>query len=732
VKILVSWLKEYVDVPVPIDQLARDLTMRGFEVASIDPVEGRPDDAVIDFEITANRPDCLSVIGMAREVAVKYGVPLRSPVSAIGIRPSAFEPAEPGTRYPIPASATGSGAASPLSVPGTRNPAPGELKVTVERPDLCPVYAAAVMDVTLGPSPAWLVERLTLSGVRSINNIVDVTNYVLLELNQPLHAFDHATIRDRHLVVRTARPGEALTTLDGVERILADDMLVIADAGAAQAVAGVMGGGATEISAATRTIAIESAYFEPAQVRRTRRRLNLSTEASYRFERGTDPSMPVRALRRAVELIAQIGAGTARPEEIVVGDASPAPRTVRLRHARIARVLGMEVAVDEVEEILTSLGFRIEPQGHVGTALRPEASASRAPTWDVTVPGWRGDVTREEDLIEEVARCAGYERLPVTFPALAAPPAKTAPRLVRDARVRDVLIGAGFAEAVTFTFIERAAAAPFDGSPIAIANPLSELFAVLRPSLLPGVIDGLSHNRRREQRDVRLFELGTRFTTAHGETRSVALAWTGAAAAEHWSGSGRQVDLYDLLGVVQRVAATVHVTIVPESAEHAALAPGRAARLIRLAADGTRTEVGWLGQLAPALAGARGLPAGEVVVVAEVDLDLAAPDYDADRQVVMEPLPRHPSVVRDLSIVVAADLPAARVRDTIHASAPPTLVAVREFDRYQGTSLPDGKVSLSVRLTFRAAERTLTDAEVQVATDAILAALTAEHGATLR
>ena len=727
-KILVSWLKEYVDVPVPIDQLAKDLTMRGFEVASIEPVEGREDDAVIDFEITANRPDCLSLLGMAREAAVKYGVPLRSPASAFGSGaaspPSALgvRPSAPDSGYPIPASATGPGAASS-----------SELRVTVERPDLCPVYCAAVMDVTIGPSPAWLVERLTLTGVRSINNIVDVTNYVLLELNQPLHAFDYDTVADRHLVVRTARAGEPLTTLDGVQRVLADDMLVIADPAGAQAVAGVMGGGATEISATTKTIVIESACFEPTQVRRTRRRLNLSTEASYRFERGIDPSMPVRALRRAIELITQIGAGTARPVEVVVGDAVPALRRVHLRHARIARVLGMEVGVDEVEQILRSSGFTLV-RGRAGSPGPADAtgSPSPAPTWEAAVPGWRGDVTREEDLIEEVARCAGYDRLPVTFPALAVPPARPAPRLVRDTRVRDVLIGAGFAEAVTFTFIERAAAAPFDASPIAIANPLSELFAVLRPSVLPGVVDSLSHNRRREQRDVRLFELGTRFTTAHGETRSVAIAWTGAAAAEHWSGSGRPVDLYDLLGVIQRVAATLRVTIVPENADHPALAPGRAARLVRVDAGGARTEVGWLGQLSPALAAARDLPAGEVIVVAEVDLDLAAPDYDADRQVVMEPLPRHPSVVRDLSIVVPADLPAARVRDTIHASAPPTLVAVREFDRYQGTSLPDGAVSLSVRLTFRAAERTLTDAEVQSATDAILAALAAEHGATLR
>jgi phenylalanyl-tRNA synthetase beta chain len=720
VKILVSWLREYVDVPVPIDQLAKDLTMRGFEVASVEPVEGRPDDAVIDFEITANRPDCLCVLGMAREAAVRYGLPLRSAVSGLGIRDS-------GLGTPTAAS-VGTG-----PVAGSQLPVTGDLDVTIERPDLCPVYSAALMDVTIGPSPAWLVERLTLSGVRSINNIVDVTNYVLLELNQPLHAFDYDAIarnaggQGRQLIVRTAHAGETLITLDGVERTLADDMLVIADHAGAQAVAGVMGGGATEIGPATRTIALESAYFEPTQVRRTRRRLNLSTEASYRFERGVDPSMPVRALQRAIELIVQIGAGSARGGHVVAGTTVPAPRTIGLRWPRIARVLGMEVPPAEVEQILTALGFHL-------AVLEGDEAATRQQqaTWDVTVPGWRGDVTREEDLIEEVARCAGYDRLPVTFPALAAPPARTAPRLARDARVRDVLVGAGFAEAVTFTFIEKSAAAPFDAASIAIDNPLSELFAVLRPSVLPGVIDSLSHNRRREQRDIRLFELGTRFTRAHGESRSVAIAWTGAASAEHWSGTGRDVDPYDMLGVVQRVAEAVRVQVDVEKGEHPALMTGRAARLVCADASGARVEVGWIGQLATTLAEARGLPANDPVIVAELDLDLAAPDYDPDHQAVMQPLPRHPSVVRDLSIVVAADLPAVSVRQTIQSAAPATLVSVREFDRYQGKSLPDGKVSLSLRLTFRTPERTLTDAEVQSATDAIVTALAAEHGAVLR
>jgi phenylalanyl-tRNA synthetase beta chain len=692
VKILVSWLRAYVDVPVGIDQLAKDLTMRGFEVASIDRIEhsnGTGEDAVIDFEITANRPDCLSVLGMAREVAVCYGVPLRDPAAALQ--------------------------AEAADLP---------LRVSIEAPALCPTYAAAVVDVEVGPSPEWLATRLAHCGIRAINNVVDVTNYVLLETGQPLHAFDYETVGGRHLRVRTARPGERVTTLDGQERALTPEMLVIADETRAQAVAGVMGGAETEISAATRVVALESAYFEPAQVRRTRRALGLSTEASYRFERGADPTRPVPALLRALALLTEIGAGRPRPGILTARGQEVPQRQVRLRWTRIERVLGMQVPADQVEAIFTGLGFI------PARALDDDPHAP--PVWDVAVPGWRGDVTREEDLIEEVARCAGYEQLPVTFPPLTAPPARVAPRLARDRDVRDVLVGQGCAECVTFTFIERPAAEPFDAAPVAIANPLSEKFAVLRPSLLPGLIDSLSHNRRREQHDLRLFEVGTRFTRPHGETRSVAFGLAGRAAAEHWSGSGRLFDVYDALGVVARVARLLGVTIDHTPADHPALRDGHAVRLVRRSADGATVEVGIAGQLAPALADARGLPGHEPVFVGEIDLDLAAPDYAADRLVLMTPLPRHPSVVRDVSLLVRADLPAAGVRGTMQAAAPETLVRVTEFDRYVGKSLPEGMVSLSFRLTFRHPDRTLTDAEVQAAMDTILAAVSAAHGTTLR
>ena len=694
-RILVSWLRDFVDVPVAPADLATALTQCGFELAALEPVaapEGAPADAVLDLEITANRPDCLSVIGIAREVAARYDLPLRAP------------------------------AATPCAADEGR---PLPLSVAVEAPDLCPRYAAAMADVRVGASPAWMVDRLAAAGVRSINNVVDVTNYVLVELGHPLHAFDFDRLGGGALRIRRARPGERVTTLDGQDRALGDEMLVIADAQRAQAVAGVMGGGDSEVSASTRVMALESAYFLPSSIRRTSKRLALSTEASYRFERGADPEAPVRAMARALALIERIGAGTARPGWI---DVAPAPRArtvIDLRAGRIAHVLGHEVAADEIERILRGLGFDV---------TRLPAHAAAAPAWRVAVPTWRGDVTREVDLVEEVARHHGYHRLPATFPALAVAPAAPDARLERDRLARRVASALGFSECITFTFIERGAAQPFAEAAdiVPIANPLSEKLAVLRPSLLPGVVDSVGHNRRRERRDVQLFENGARFTGATGETRGLALAWTGAGAVDHWTGSGRPVDFFDMKGVVETICAAFGLAPTFEPGAQRWLVPGRAATVAVCGEGGVAIHIGSLGQLVPAMADARGLPPQDEIYVAEIDLDALAPVARLGDDLRVSPLPRHPGVVRDVSLLVDQALPAAALRATIQASAPATLVGVREFARYAGTGVPEGQVSLSFRLTFRAPDRTLTDEEAQRATDGIVAALGAAHGARLR
>jgi len=681
VKIVLPWLRELVDVPVGVQELADTLGLRGFEVAEVDAAAD-----VIDFEVTANRPDCLSVRGFAREVSAAYDLPLVA--RTLG----------PVPRAPADAATTAT--------------------VTIEDPEGCPRYAGQVVRVTPGASPRWLADRLLVAGVRPINNVVDVTNYVMLELGQPMHAFDLERLAGRAIVVRRARPGEALTTLDGQLRTLAPDMLVIADAARAQAIAGVMGGADAEVGDATRLVLLESAHFQPAAVRRTSKQLALKTEASTRFERGVDPDAPAAGIERACELLVQIQAGEPVGAVIDCHPAPSAPARVRLRHARISRLLGCEVAVADVERILTRLGFTLE--------AAPEG-------WIVTAPTARVDVSREVDLIEEVGRHVGFDRLPETFPVLDRLQAGLDPRIEWARLAGRVLVGAGFHEATTFAFVERTAAEPFVGDGpetlVPIANPLSEKFAVLRPSLLPGLVDVVGHNRRRERRDVRVFETGTTFSTRAAETRRVAFACTGGAVPEHWSGGARTVDFFDVTGLVETLCRAFGAGVEFEPAEAPWLVPGRSAA-VRLGAGG-RT-IGAVGQLVPSVAMARDLPGADEVYVAELDLEPlgGSAAEQADRRV--EPLPRHPSVVRDLSVVVDEALPAAAVRGTIRRAAPATLARVREFDRYRGKGVPDGCVSLSLRLTFRDPDRTLTDAEVQQAMRRIVAALVAAHGATQR
>ena len=677
-RIVCPWLRDLVEVPGEPESIAHQISLRGFEVASVE--HGRL--PVIDFEVTANRPDCLNHLGLAREASVIWNLPLKPP---------------------------------PLrQAPGSEGIA---IEVDLEDPALCPRYCAQVFEVRVAPSPSWLTDRLEAAGVRPINNIVDVTNYVMLEMGQPMHAFDVTRLRGGRLVIRRASAGEILRTLDGVDRTLRPDMLVIADAERAAAVAGVMGGLDSEISSATTRMVMESAYFLPSSVRRTSKALGLKTEASIRFERGGDVEAPPLGIARAAALFEQIGAG--RPLGPLV-DRYPAPaprRQVGLRPDRITRLLGTAVPAADVPRMLTPLGF--------------EVTDDRG-AWTVTVPSFRVDVTREADLIEEVGRHFGFDRVPASFPPLDAPQAPPEPPIVRERVLKQVLTASGFSEAMTFAFIERDAALPFcapGAEPPAIANPLSEKYAVLRPSLLPGLIDSCAHNRRRARKDIQLFETGSRFDARAGEGRAAALAWCGAAEGPHWSGPIRNVDFFDVKGVIERAGAMFGVAVDLMTADRPYLVRGRSAE-VRLAAN-TSVSLGVIGQLLPAIADAREFPSSEELYVAEIDLTaLFAAAAGDDFKAVS--LPRYPSVVRDISMLVADTLPADAVRGTIRSAAPPTLVSIVEFDRYTGKGVPQHQVSLSLRLTFRAPDRTLTDEEVQAAMDTIVAALRATHGAEQR
>ena len=697
-KVPLSWVREFVDVKATAEEIGKLMGVRGL---ALEGLENHAGDVVMDFDVTANRPDLLCMVGIAREIATAYGVPLRANIETRDWNPD-------------------------QSIP-----------ITIEEPDLCGRYIGATADVVIGPSPQWMQDRLTACGVRPISNIVDITNYVMLEIGQPMHAFDLDKMRGGKVIVRRARAGEKMTTLDGKPRVLTPEMLVIADADNAEDIGGVMGGAQSEISAQTRRVVFEAAYFTPSQIRKTSKALGIKTEASTRFERGMDRTAPPRAIRRALELVEKIGAGKGTGH---ITDVYPRPhtaKTLRLDRERISGLLGMTVPDDAVTRILTSLGFEtVECQAPGSSAFAPGATADKgdpAPRtyWDVIAPPWRVDIHRQVDLIEEVGRHHGFEHLPTTFPGVEQAPPPSDPRIARDRRVRTALLGMGFSEAITFAFIEASAAEPYVdaatsiGGLVRLANPLSEKFAVMRPSLLPGLIDVLSHNARHGRPDVRAFEIGTRFSPA-GETRGVAFAWMGMGEPDHWSGARRPVDFSDIKGVVEQLAALASVRLSFAEVERPYLVPGRAAHV-----SVNNTPIGVLGQLATDIATARDLPATSEVYVAEINLDAvtAAAPIETRRAV---PLPRHPFVVRDVSILVADTLSAETVRGTIRTAAPDTLIQIREFDRYQGKGVPEGKVSLSFRLTFQSLDRTLTDDEVQAAMQKIIDALTRDLQAIQR
>jgi len=698
-KILISWLRDFVSVDVRALELADALTMRAFEVSNIEPapsgIISSDDDAILDLEITTNRPDCLSVLGIAREVSTIYGtevhVPSQDPVS------------------------------DSLETQGVKTASP--LSIKIEDSQLCPRYVASVINVTVGPSPNWLAARLEASGVRPVNNVVDATNYVMLELGHPTHAFDLDCLEGDELSIRRARSGETILTLDGKERTLSPEMLVVADTAQPQALAGIMGGAKSEVSGSTRSVVLESAYFLPTSIRRTSKRTGLSTDASYRFERGADIEAPLIAMLRLRSLLSEIAEGRPRGPIIDRYPHSFKPVTLELRHEQIARVLGVDIESASIPTTLSRLGFSVE-------ALQTDRR------WKVSVPSYRIDVKREIDLIEEIGRHYGYDRLPSTFPSLVQPPVQTQPWLRQQRLLRRILTATGCTEAITYSFIERSNAISFTSEPneiIGISNPLSENFSVLRPSLIPGLVDSVIRNRRREHSDVRLFELGKRFRLSNGETSGLAIALTGAGTPEHWSMASRNVDLFDIKGIVERVCEAVGVTPTFELKECPQLVNGRATNIYGLIDNKQSNILGHLGQLTPELAIKRGFPdSGDELYVAELDLDALMRIAVNRDEMHATPMSRHPSIVRDLAIVIPTNLLAGEVRDTIHAASSETLISVREFDRYEGTGVPDGYVSLAFRLTFRAPDRTLTDVEIDQAMEGIVTRLEQEHDAKRR
>jgi phenylalanyl-tRNA synthetase beta chain len=665
-KIPLSWLREFVPFEVEPRQLADDLTAAGLAVDAVETVGG---ETVLELDITTNRVDCMNVYGVAREVAALYGLGLRPLEAKVG--------------------AAGEDAASVLDV-------------TIEAPDLCGRFCARVLDVKVGPSPAWLRDRLELVGIRSIHNVVDLTNYVMIEMGQPSHAFDLARVPGGALVVRWSRPGEKLTTLDGAERALPGGVGVIAGKGGepALALAGIMGGASSEIQEDTRTVVLEAAWWDPLSVRRGARALGMHTEASHRFERGADAMAGPVAIDRLAHLLAKMGAGTVRPGLVERrGNERPAG-SVRFRPARVSALLGAEVPRLQQVRTLESLGFLV-------SGSTPEAVAH--------VPSWRLDVSGEADLAEEVGRHFGLQRIE---PAL--PPAARVGRLRRsqrrERRLREILTGIGLVEAVNYAFV---AGAHVDaGTGVRLANPLTEEQDTLRTSLvMPGLLETLRSNQRLGRRDVAVFEIGRVFARADGapsEERRLAVLLSGSTHPHHWSIRSRPFDLYDLKGIVELLFARLGEPapgLDGTSPLPAFLHPGRAACLRREA-----RLLGYAGAVHPDVRAAWELK--DEAVVLEIGLDAlleAAPGVAR-----FSALDRFPAVQRDLSIVCDEATPAAEIDARVRSAAGPLLRSASLLDRYTGNQVPPGKVSLTVSLRFQDPERTLTGEEVQAAVDGVV------------
>lgn len=642
------------------------------------------DDEILDIEVTPNRPDLLSVVGVAREVAALYGLRLDVPASAV--------PEE-----------------GPL--------AGGLASVTIEDPRGCPRYLARVVTgIRAGPSPWWMRRRLLAAGMRPISGPVDVTNYVLLERGHPLHAFDLARLRGRAVVVRRPRKGERITTLDGAERALAREDVAICDAERPVAVAGVIGGADTEVGDGTTDLLLESAYFDPTRILRTARRLGLRTEASVRFERGADPEGVPAAADRAAALLVEVCGGTVARGAI---DAYPRParsRPIRLRVARANALLGTAITAEEMAGHLEALDCRVEARTR--TALR------------VAPPTFRPDLRAEIDLVEEVARTSSYERVPVTLPS-----GGRAGGLTRDQSLRRLarrtLLGAGLSEAQTLSLVppglpdrlELASGHPWRKA-LRLANPLSEEESALRPSLLPGLLLAAARNVARRNTSLALFEIGVAFAPAGTELpeESLRAAWVMAGPAPAgWHAPAREYDFFDAKGVLEALLAALGVegaavVAVPLEPLH----PTRSARV-----DLGGAAAGTVGELQPRAARALDLPSR--VAVGEVSL---APLLARARDATPGDLPRFPAVARDLAVVAGAGEAAARVEQAIRQAAGPLLESIGLFDVYSGEQIGPGLRSLAFSLTFRHPDRTLTDAEVGEAMASIERAVHAAGWAT--
>jgi phenylalanyl-tRNA synthetase beta chain len=648
------------------------------------------EDYVLELEITPNRPDCLGLIGVAREIAAIVGAQVKLPLPE-------FEEIDKTSREAA--------------------------KVRIIDVELCPRYAGRVIEnVNIAPSPLWLQQRLKKAGIRPINNVVDVTNYVMLETGQPLHAFDYDKLAGRQIIVRRARAREQLKTLDGVDRELDESFLVIADAERAVALAGIMGGEETEVSETTETILLESANFNPQSIMRTARKLGLLTEASARFEKGIDPNGVILAINRAVQLIKEVAGGDILKGTIDEYPRPILPRQIRLRPERVNYVLGTQLSAEAMAGILESIGTRTEKIPTTGD-------------WQVTIPTFRPDLEREIDLIEEIARLYGYNRITSTLPESSGKIGGLTEEQQLRQIVRDCLIAAGLNQVITYSLVslqdlEKARLVKEATlRPARLLNPLVDDQSVLRTSLIPGLLKVVKHNLNREQENIQIFEMGRIFYCAGKdpkpeEKEMIGLALTGTWHTKQWYSTTQEIDFFDLKGIVVTLLERLGIREWGlKSGKSSLFHPGRYAELV-INGD----IAGFLGEIHPEVLGAYDIE--QRVYVAELERDKLLEKATLKRQ--FTSIPKYPAVSLDLALIVDEVVKNEEIVSLIRKEGGELLESVHLFDLYRGETIPEGKKSQAYSLTFRATDRTLTDENVRPIFDRIILRLEKELGAKVR
>ena len=692
---LYSWIKDFVpSLKVSVDEFASVLTMKGLEVEEIEKVSG--DDWALEISITPNRPDWLSMLGIAREVSAVYGWELTRP--EIHVEENVNEK--------------------------------GLVPIEITVPDLCPRYTAAVIKgVKTGPSPSWLSERLESCGIRSINNIVDITNYVLLETGQPLHAFDLKKLNGPEIIVRNAKEGEKIVTIDGKERTLKSSMLVIADSKSPVAVAGVMGGYGSEVSAGTKDILLESAWFAPSQVRRTAKTLKLPTDSSYRFERGVDPENVLLALNRAKDLILEFSGGELITPVVDLYPRPYEPYSISLRMERLQRILGVKISLEETLKIMERLG--LSPQLNDPFSIK------------VAIPSFRLDILEEIDLIEEVVRLFGYENIPAKTPegviSKYACNAYLTERGEFTNRVKRLLKGQGVTEIISYSFFspDDINALGFDDTDprmrmVSLQNPLSTDQTVMRTSLVPSLLKAISSNQAHRNMDLKLFETGQTFQQGEGdlpcEEQRIVCGLTGLKYEEAWNLPQDKIDIFDIKGLIEEMLSSLFIqgwrVTVDEERTEPFYRPFNCSRLL----TAENIDVGTFGEVEKGVLDFFDIN-GPVFI-----FDLSMDKLLSSQKVLPKfiPLPKYPAIERDIAIILSDNVHAKEFQDFIWGLKPSYLESLKIFDLYKGKSIPKGKKSMGLRFSYRSIDHTLSENEITPVHESLVETMLDKYNASLR